>query len=224
MPASLCERTRYRRRPAAGLAVEVAILPQAAPKIPPIVANAREKTRGRIPGVEEPRGRVAVQTMAGIAAPLQSQLVLRGPAVAPEPQPQRDAARPIRPDPQDERQAIDGLALLAGEDPGATLDGGRTGLGNPCVIEAKIAPFPHAPGAQGAREESWPRPVSPQHVRQAVLRHGFQRLYQGHATAGCAIREQRRERLPYEPWQRVPSFVTVGSELYSISPLLRNSC
>jgi hypothetical protein len=56
------------------------------------------------------------------------------------------------------------------------------------------------------------------------MRHRYQRFCQGHATAGCAILEQRGELEPNERWHGVPSFVTVGSELYAISSRLRNPC
>src|SRR5262245_29068816 len=53
---------------------------------------------------------------------------------------------------------------------------------------------------------------------------GFEGLRQGHTTHGCAIIEQRGEVEPNPLWHRVLSFVMVGREFYSISPLLRNAC
>src|SRR5215510_14175946 len=52
---------------------------------------------------------------------------------------------------------------------------------------------------------------------------GFEGLRQGHTTHGCAIIEQRGEVEPNPLWHRVLSFVMVGREFYSISPLLRNA-
>jgi hypothetical protein len=54
--------------------------------------------------------------------------------------------------------------------------------------------------------------------------HGFQHLRSRDTAAGCAIIEPRGEVVPHERWHGVPSFVTVGQELYAISPHLRNLC
>jgi hypothetical protein len=81
-PSSLCPIRVAPIRPE-WLAVEAAILLEAAHKIPPIVANPLQQTSGRIPGVEEDLGGATAQAIAGITEQLQRQLILRGPPFAP---------------------------------------------------------------------------------------------------------------------------------------------
>ena len=73
--------------------------------------------------------------------------------------PERNPERRIRPDQQDQGNAIDGTVLFAGKDLGAPFDGRRKGFGNDHIIENEGASFPGEQGAQGVFEESLPRPI-----------------------------------------------------------------
>src|SRR5688572_17360550 len=202
--------------------IEATILLEAAHEVPPIVPNPFQQGLGGVPRIEEDIVRMAAQAIAGIAEELERQRIFRGAPFMPEAHPQRNPERPIRPYQQDKGKAIDGPMLLAGEDPGEAFYGRGKGLGDDRVIEHERASFPGEQGAQGAFEESLPRPLALYHPCQAVMRHGFQCLSQSDTAARCAIIEQCGEIEPNERWHGVPSFVTVGSELYSISSLLRN--
>src|SRR5262245_59859773 len=93
-----------------------------------------------------------------------------------------------------------------------------------CVIKNEVPPFPDEQRAKGPLQECLSGLVGSQHSRQAVVGHGLQGLSQGHTACRCVIIEQGGEVAPIQLWHAVPSFVTVGSALYSSSPLLRNLC
>src|SRR5262249_56704379 len=92
-------------------------------EIPAIVSNPFEQTFGGVPGLKKHRLGAATQTMAGRAEQCQRELVLRRAAFPPQPHPERDPERPIRPYQQHQGEAIHGLLLLTGEHPCQTLDG-----------------------------------------------------------------------------------------------------
>jgi hypothetical protein len=87
----------------------------------------------------------------------------------PEAHPEWNPERPIRPDQQDQGQALDGPVLLAGIDPGEPRDGRRKRLGNDRIIENESASFPDEQGAPSVFEASWPRPIALQQPCQAVM-------------------------------------------------------
>jgi hypothetical protein len=159
---------------------------------------------------------------ARVAAPLEGQHLLGGAPPVPQPDPQRDSHAPIRPDHPDYSDAIHRLAFPAGEAPRQALHRGREELRNDRVIEDQGAAFPDAQHATGALQECVPGPVGLQHSRQAVMGHGWQGLGQSHPRGRWAIREPGGAIEPNQRWHGVPSFVTVGWELYSISPPRRN--
>jgi hypothetical protein len=82
------------------LTIEAAILLEATHEIPPIVPDALQQCFRRIPGIKEDICRATVQAVAGIAEQLQSQLVSRGAAFAPESNAQGNPEGPICPDEQ----------------------------------------------------------------------------------------------------------------------------
>ncbi len=142
----------------------------------------------------------------------------------PQPYAKRNAHVPIRPDQQDQGEAIHRLALLAREDPGQALHRRCEGFGHHRVINDEIPPFPDEQDATGALQESLPGPVALQHSRQAVMGHGLQGLGQGDTGGRHAIIQQCDEVEPKQRWHRDSLLRAVGWELYAISPLLRNPC
>jgi hypothetical protein len=206
------------------VAIKPAVFLQTANELPPVVPNPLQQRLRRIPGIKQPILRSTAQAITGLAEQLQGQRILRRSAATPKATAYRDAQEPIRPDQPHEGQTIDGLALLAGIHPGKALDRRRKGRGKHRVIDDEIAPLAGEERAPGQLQECLPRPVSLSPSRQAVMGNGCQGLRQGHTTHGCAIIEQRGEVEPNPLWHRVLSFVMVGRELYSISPLLRNAC
>jgi hypothetical protein len=202
--------------------IAASILLQAAHNIPPVVTDTFQQGFGRGPSIAEGRVRMAAPAMAGIAEALERQRIFRGASFVPEERPERNPEGPIRPDQQDQGTAIDRPVLLTGKDSGQPFDGRRQGFRHDRIIEHESASFPSEPGAQGICEASLSRPIALPHPRQAVMRHGCPHLSQSDTTARCAIIEPCGEIEPNEPWHRVPSFVTVGWALYSISSLPPN--
>jgi Bacterial extracellular solute-binding proteins, family 5 Middle len=142
-----------------GLSVEPAVLLQAAYEIPPIVTNPLQQPSGGIPSIEQHKFGAAAQAMAGIAQQLQSQLVLRGSPLAPEPHPQRDPERPIRPHEQDQREAIHGATLLTGEHPRQPFNSPRKRLWNDRIVNDEIPSLPAEERAHGKGQECMPGPI-----------------------------------------------------------------
>ena len=185
-PAGLCPIGMAPRGPER-VTAEAAVLLEAADDRPPIVAHPlQEGVRGR-PGINEPRLWAAAQMMAGLAEPLQGQLVCGRAPWPPESQAQRHPPGAIRPDEQDQRDALHGPALLAGEDPRQALHRGRTGLRNDRVIEDQGPPLPDEQPAPGALQACVPRPVGWPPPCPTVMRHGWPRLTHGHAGGRGAI-------------------------------------
>jgi hypothetical protein len=142
-----------------GLSVEPAVLLQAAYEIPPIVTNPLQQPSGGIPSIEQHKFGAAAQAMAGIAQQLQSQLVLRGSPLAPEPHPQRDPERPIRPHEQDQREAIHGATLLTGEHPRQPFNSPRKRLWNDRIVNDEIPSLPAEERVHGKGQECMPGPI-----------------------------------------------------------------
>jgi hypothetical protein len=149
------------------LAIEAASLLQATANIPAIVPDPFPQRFRRILGVAD-RLRATAQAMAGIAAELQGQQVLRRAPAVPKSQAQGDPKLPISPHEQHQGEAIHRPPLLGGRHPGQALHRRRDGLRNHRVVAAEIASVPDAPGATGQFQECVPGPFSVQSSRHVA--------------------------------------------------------
>jgi hypothetical protein len=122
--------------------IEPAILLEAAHEVPSIVTNPLQQSSGGIPRVKYDIVRVTTQAIAGIAEQLQRQVILGGAPLPPQAYAQRNPQDAIRPDQQDEGEAIHRLALLTGIDPGEALNSRGEWLGDHRVIENEIPSLP----------------------------------------------------------------------------------
>ena len=116
----------------------------------------------------------------------------------------------MRPDEEDQGEAIDGRVRLPRIHPHQVCDRGRKGLGKHRIVKHQNAAVPDKERAPDDVQACVPGPIALQQARQAVVRHGLHRLCQGHTGGRCASIEPRGEIEPHQRWQRVSSFVTVG--------------
>jgi hypothetical protein len=200
-----------------------AVLLQTAAARPPIGPKPLPQRRRRLPGSQQPRRRATAPALARRAAPLHGHRRPRRAAAAPTPEADRDAQEPMRPDPPPGGQPQDRCALRAGRPPGAALERRRKRLGKPRGIEDERATLRGEARAPGQFQACLPRPIRLSPSRQAGMGHGCAGRRQGPTTPGGTLIAQRGAVEPNPLWQRVLSFVTVGRELYALSPLLRNA-
>lgn len=139
-----------------GVTMKPTMLVEPADDIPAVLANALQQDLRGIPGVKEPGLGTTTQAMAGTTQPRQRQRVLRSTSCAPEPHPERDAESPVRPNSQHQREAIHGLVLLAGKDPGEPLDDRGEGLRHHGIIDDERAALPANERAHSERKEGFP--------------------------------------------------------------------
>ena len=204
------------------VALDPPVLREPTDQVPAVVAHALPQRLGWLPGVAEDRLRATAPAVAGIAAPRQRQRRLRRPALGPSATAQREAARPIGPDPPHEGEALPRLARRTGVHPGEALKSRRTGLRKDRIGEAQIAPRPDEERANSQLQACGPRPMGWQPSCHAVMCHGVPRLSESRAGGRRASIQQGGEGEPQQRWHRVRSFVVGGRELEAISPLLRS--
>jgi hypothetical protein len=112
-----------------GVAINPTMLFEPAHARPSVVAQAFQQGSRGIPGLEEHGLRTTAEALAGITEPLQCQGLLGEPSFALQPHRQREAEGSMRPDQQHQREALHGLVLLAGKDPGEPSMAVANGLG-----------------------------------------------------------------------------------------------
>jgi hypothetical protein len=203
------------------VAVEAASLLEAPPDRSPLIPKTLRQRVGRVPGLEEHVCRATAPAVAGITQPLPGQRRRGRAPCAPASPAHRPPQGPIRPHAWDQRAAVHGAALLAGEHPRQARPRGCAGRGNDRVVEAQVAAGPDERQATGALQAWVPRPVGVPHARQTVMRHRLQGRAHGHAGGRRASIEPGGEVEPQQRWQRVPSFITVAGVLSAISSPVR---
>ena len=136
--------------------MEPALLVETAHARPAIVAQPLQEGSAGLPGSTQDGVRAAAHTLARSAEPLSRQRVWRGTMFPPQAHAQREAARPVRPHPEDNGKAIPRRPLQAGKPPSQAFARHGNWVRHHRLLHEARAPFADEPRATSEFKASVP--------------------------------------------------------------------